>query len=511
MEDLILPEPIGLQSEWLESPKSRKVCRIGRRGSKTRFALIAAVAGHGPGEDGARKFPGIAEGVDVVWVAQDYPNLIRVVWQEEIIPRMGHLSWCTLHKSAPYTAAINGKGTLHLVSAEAINGIRGLGKKVGGVIIDEAAWLDLEAALQDVILAILLDNGGWLIIMSTTNAGPDGNTLKRLPSYFNVICTQVRAGERSDEWVEFYGTAFENPVISDQAIRELIAEYPPDSPKLKQEVYAELLVAGVGLALSELDAAIHIVPRYTLPSHWTQFGGFDWGFNHPWCFGWYAADEDGNIVKIESISGRESQKEQIHDTVSKIVPLKHLRTIIAGHDIFFRKGRAIGFQGPTIAEYLITQGWRLQQADARPGSRAKGLDNFRNYIHHTHEQPPRFTLLDTEGNRACLTQLQSMQLDPKDLEDALKIDADSSGKGGDDYYDETRMALSSRPCKARVPGGDIRDHKQLDRAIPIKVKDGKFVKPERPPKTIEEMVEWAARRQRGSDRTPLIQRTPTRR
>src|SRR5882724_3792564 len=229
IEKLVLPEPIGLQPQWLDSPASRKVVRVGRRGSKTRFALIAAIAGHGPGEDGNRMFPGIAQGGDVIWVAQDYPNLTRVVWQEELKPRLGHLPWCTLTAHPP-TAKINGKGTLHLVSAEAINGIRGMGSNVVGIIIDEAAWLDLENALQDVILAILLDNNGWLIIMSTTNAGPDGNTLKRVPSYFNVICTQIRAGERGPEWVEFHGTAFDNPVISDAAINELIAEYSPDSP-----------------------------------------------------------------------------------------------------------------------------------------------------------------------------------------------------------------------------------------------------------------------------------------
>jgi hypothetical protein len=103
-----------------------------------------------------------------------------------------------------------------------------------------------------------------------------------------------------------------------------------------------------------------------------------------------------------------------------------------------------------------------------------------------------------------------MQLDPLDREDALKVDADRNGKGGDDDYDETRMALSSRPCKARVAASE-RDLKQPHRAIPIHVKDGKVVKHERPPKTLDEMVEWAARRKIGTDRTPVIQRTPVRR
>lgn len=455
VDDLILPEPIGLQPEWLASPKPRKVLRVGRRGTKTRFALLAATVGHGDGKDGAKLLPGILEGGDVVWVAQDYPNLLRVAWKEELKPRFGHLSWATLSEQH-HTVSIPKLGTLHLISAEAIDGIRGMGKNVRGIIVDEAAHLDLEGALLDVLLPVCLDNNGWLVLMSTTNAGPDGNSAKRVPSYFNLICEQIRAGQRSEDWVEFTGTAFDNPTISPQAIRELIEEYPPDSPKLKQEVFAELLVAGVGLALPKIDRAHHIVPRYAIPSHWTQFGALDWGFNHPWVFGWYAGDEDGNIVKVDTIWGREDLPDEIATTIRQSgAPITHARFVIhAGHDIFTHKGRAIGFKGPTIAEKLRLQGLKVIEASI---SRVLGLDNLRAYTdwadpspEHPHGKTSRFTMMETAGNLRCLAQLQSMQIDPKDMEDALKIDADSAGRGGDDSYDETRYGLMSRPILAKA-------------------------------------------------------------
>lgn len=484
------------------------------------MAMIAAFAGHGEGEFGAKQFPGILQGKDVVWVAQDYPNLSTVMWREEFIPRFKHLPYVSMNENQ-HLISIKGLGTLYLRPETAINGIRGIGKNLGGVILDEAAFYDLESSLIKVILPALLDNGGWLMIMSTTNADNDGAKSEtgtpRTPSYFNIICEQIRAGKRGPEWQEFTGTAFDNPRLNEQAINELIAEYTPGSADLEQEVFAKLLTGGVGKALPLLNAKAHIVPAYKIPDHWPQFGGFDWGFNHPWVFGWYASDEDGNIVKIDTIHGREEQKEQIHTQVAQAVPLRQLRSIIAGADIFFRKGRAIGFQGPTIAEYLISQSWRLVQADVRPGSRAKGLDNLRNYVYYEEDEDgavirePRLTFMDTAGNRHCMAQMQAMQLDPLDREDALKVDADRNGKGGDDDYDETRMALSSRPCKARGPQQGVPDHKQPNRAAPVQVKDGKLVKTERPPKTIEEMVEWAARRQNGNGRLPHIQRSPTRR
>src|SRR5437773_1530513 len=144
--DLTLPEPIGSQPEWLNSSASRKVLRVGRRGSKTRFAMLAAIAGHGPGAPDDPLFPGILHGGDVLWVAVDYPQLTTVLWKEELVPRFGNVSWATLN-SNEHTLSVHGMGTLFLRSSEALRGVRGMGKNLKGVIIDEAAHFHLEGAL----------------------------------------------------------------------------------------------------------------------------------------------------------------------------------------------------------------------------------------------------------------------------------------------------------------------------------------------------------------------------
>jgi hypothetical protein len=53
--------------------------------------------------------------------------------------------------------------------------------------------------------------------------------------------------------------------------------------------------------------------------------------------------------------------------------------------------------------------------------------------------------MDTPNNRACFTQFTRMQLDPDNPEDALKINADAAGRGGDDFYDCGRYGLMARP------------------------------------------------------------------
>lgn len=135
---LELPEPIGLQPLWLTSDAPRKVLRVGRRGSKTRFAMVAGIAGHGPGAPAEPMFPGILHGGDVLWVAVDYPQLSTVLWREELVPRFGDKSWATLNQQ-DHTLSIDGLGTLFLRSSEALRGVRGMGKNLRGIIIDEAA------------------------------------------------------------------------------------------------------------------------------------------------------------------------------------------------------------------------------------------------------------------------------------------------------------------------------------------------------------------------------------
>lgn len=488
--------------------------RVGRRGSKTRFALLAAIAGHGPGwEDGRPQLPGILQGGDVIWIAQDYPNLTRVVWREEIIPRFAHLPWAKLNER-DHALAIPGLGTLYLASAEAIHGIRGMGRNVRGIIVDEAAWLALRTALLDVILPVLLDNQGWLIIMSTTNAGSDGGYddtgAPQSPSYFNVLCSEIRGDKRSGDWQEFTGTAFDNPTLSPTAIEELIREYPPDSPQLKQEIFAELLETGIGLALPGLNESTHLLPAFSPPDHWPQFAAFDWGFYHPWSLGIYCVDEDGAIYKRDTITGRLDLPEAL-DAKARTAGLdvKRMR-VFAGGDIWRYRLKKGEFAGPTVSEELQKLGWQLIPAN---DARVAGLNNLRRYTHIDPDRPdipPRFRWMDTPGNRACLAQCARMPLDPDKPEDALKVDADASGRGGDDLYDETRYGLMSRPIAANSGDDDFKA-KVPHRARAWTVdEDGHAVPHEPPPKTVEDLADILAGKAGRHDtvRTPARQIVP---
>lgn len=490
---LVLPEPIGKQPAILNSPKTRKVLRFGRRGTKTRTDFLAAVCGHGPGwQDNQPTLPGILQGGDVVWVSSDYPNLITVAWNELIVPRFGHLPWATLNKNE-HTLTVHGLGTLYLRPETAIGGIRGMGSKLSGVIGDEAAHWNVGAALKEVILPALLDNRGWLILSSTTNLGWDGNAERQLPSYFNRICEEIRAGERGPEWEEWTGTAYDNPSLDPAGIDDLVSEYDQESVEFKQEVLAELLRGGAGLALPYATAALLVKP-FAIPSHWARFGAFDWGYNHPYSFGAFAKSPDGIVYLTHRVSNRHRDPDQIAADVRQAIDVKELAYIVGGSDCW-NEDHSKGMKVKSVAEQLLPFGWNLvpvKQDGKNP--RMQRLANLRTLCGRPAQGtqpavPPTFRIFDTPEGRTVLRALGGTLLDPNAPETPLKVDADHKGQGGDDDYDMVSYGVSAR---IQAPGEPATDTEKLpDRAVPLadRIEGGKLVPVPKPPQTIEELLD----------------------
>lgn len=215
--------------------------------------------------------------------------------------------------------------------------------------------------------------------------------------------------------------------------------------------------AGLGLALPMIRREKHLVKPFRVPSNWFTWGAFDWGFSHPFSFGYYAANEDGRVWKIDTITGRMLQPHEINTTIRSQMrengyDLENLRYIACGLDVW-ADHKARGENVPTIAERLFEWGWKVVPANI---SRIAGLNNLRTYLSWENVFPdgtndaPYLMFMDTPRNRECLTVLESLAVDEDNPEDAQKLDADQFGRGGDDMYDETRYAMASRPQPART-------------------------------------------------------------
>jgi hypothetical protein len=418
---------------------------------------------------------GIIHGWDVVWLAQDYPNLVTVVWNEIIEPRFKHLPFVETNENE-HRLEFPGLGSLYLRSAEAVAGVRGIGSRIIGVIIDEAAWLDLEDALKNVILATLLDNDGWLILMSTTNGGDDGNAAKRIPSYFNIICQEIIDGKRPG-WEMFHGTAADNPRISPAAFAAFVAEYEPGSASLLQEVYAELIVGGAGLSFPTLEKSRHLVKPFPIPPHWPIFGAFDWGYGHPFAFGLLTIDETSRVLLVDSVHGRKLEPHDQADRVRSMLRNPKLWAdrkpripprIYAGHDCWADR-KARGEIVPTIAAEFLEAGLVLIKASI---SRVAGANNCRRYFRWKFpagddaqsviERRPLFQIMETEENLRVWNCLTTRVNDPDHPEDVIKTDANpDTGLGGDDDYDMVRYGLASRPIAAKAPKEPANEHQDV--------------------------------------------------
>lgn len=310
--------PLAHQTRIIASAKSRKVLRAGRRFGKTRALWYAALLGHGPDKKHWRMRPdgsidqwegplfrGIAQGKDVVWVVPDFSQG-RILWFEEVRPRLGDCKVVKLNEST-HRVTFPGGVSFWLASAEAIEAVRGAGSRLGGVIVDEAAKMDLGYALRGVILPALLDNNGWLMVASTTNAAKDGDKKWPTgPSYFNRLCEVLNGAPKQSmgfsdafdlsKWEEFYGTAYDNLKLSPEAVLELETMYPEGSVDHAQEIHARLGATPAGVAFPEWrDDLIRTAPDFRAPDGWKSEVGMDWGFSSPGWAGYHQFGPDGRI------------------------------------------------------------------------------------------------------------------------------------------------------------------------------------------------------------------------
>lgn len=210
--------------------------------------------------------------------------------------------------------------------------------------------------------------------------------------------------------------------------------------------------AGTLTPLSCLRSNKHLIAPFDPPAHWVQFGAFDWGYQHPWSFGWYTVDEDGTIYKLKTITGRHMPIHKIHEhIVAAGVPLEKLQYVAAGRDLWHVQ-KARGENTPTLAEQFADLG--LYQMVPANVDRVAGLHNLGEYLLWDTTGPnglegePALYFVEEPGNIACMDQMKALVPDPKNPEDVLKQDADEFGEGGDDSYDETRYAVASRPKRA---------------------------------------------------------------
>jgi hypothetical protein len=265
---IVLQQPLPHQVRELAVPSRFKAWCWGRRTGKSRGCVVAGTIGHGERTATGFSLPGAVSGGDVVWLAPDYPQA-TTIWNETFVPRFSGIDGIRVVNDTHDIELPNG-GAIRLRSSENVNAVRGSGERLMGVILDEFAHhARAEYVWRSVVRPALMDNGAWAIWPSTPKRG----------SFFNERCLKIRRGEQTGPWHLSQMDARANTRIQPDEFAALVEEYPAESDELREEVFAELLEGGAGLAFPEFDRSVHTSPDRRMPLGWRYCAGLDWGYS----------------------------------------------------------------------------------------------------------------------------------------------------------------------------------------------------------------------------------------
>lgn len=209
-----------------------------------------------------------------------------------------------------------------------------------------------------------------------------------------------------------------------------------------------------GQYFQEISRDVHFIDPFDIPRHWNRFGAYDYGYNHPAAFGWFANDSDGNTYLYRELVRAGMRVDEFAREVNSHGDTSNLYPIVAGHDCWATKRNTInahqGHNPPTIAEEFQSHGINLKQAII---DRIQGASQLRSYLAWQNRPPvnkPRFYIFKTcPITFDCVSR---MIHDPDRVEDVLKVDAtEGDPNSGDDAYDMARYGLMSRPLISEVP------------------------------------------------------------
>lgn len=152
-----------------------------------------------------------------------------------------------------------------------------------------------------------------LVVFSTTNphgAGHNwvkalfidlaepGKIIRTVSEVFNPRTKQKEEVTRTR--CHLFGSYKENRYLAPEYIATLDAETDPNKRKAWLEGDWDIVAGG---ALDDVwDKAIHVLPRFKVPSNWRIDRSMDWGSSHPFSVGWWC-EANGEEVTIETLNG----------------------------------------------------------------------------------------------------------------------------------------------------------------------------------------------------------------
>lgn len=268
----------------------------------------------------------------------------------------------------------------------------------------------------------------------TGNPGGIGhNWVKRI-----FINKQFQGDEIPEDFGFLQAKVYDNKILMDSDPKYV--ERLQGSPEHLRKAYLDgdwNIFAGQ--AFPELSTATHIIQPFTLPPNTKYFFSFDPGYNHPFAFIVFAMVPEGTLYVTNYITGRLMMTREIAE---KIRELNLKGEIYSGQDLWY-PGRG---GGKSLLDEFMENG-----IDAQHGyhwiraktDRIRGVQAVRKYVNPKGYSDNKPRVFFFSNAQPVYDTVASMQIDPKNPEDVVKVDA-LDGVGGDDLYDAFRYGVMSR-------------------------------------------------------------------
>lgn len=292
---------------------------------------------------------------------------------------------------------------------------------------------------------------------------PAGVPVKKSATVFNPRTQRKETITKSR--VRIFGSYKENRFLPPEYVLEL--ESIRDINKRKAWLWGDWDIVAGGAFDDVWEAAVHVLPRFVVPSTWRIDRSFDWGSTHPFSVGWWAEANGeealmqdgstfcpprGTLIRIAEWYGTEEIGRNLGLKMSaKKIALginEYEKTL---HDLGWIKTRVLA--GPadnqirdvkeedvdTIELKFAKEGVLWEKSDKSPGSRKNGLQLARERLEASLDnEGPGLYFMD--NCRASIGILPTLPRDEDNLDD---VDTDAE----DHIWDDIRyrvLASSNR-------------------------------------------------------------------
>jgi len=225
---------------------------------------------------------------------------------------------------------------------------------------------------------------------------------------------------------------FDNPYLAESGDYEAMLLSLPEHQR-RQLLEGDWDVAE-GAAFPEFNRKVHVVEPFKIPSSWAKFRACDYGYGSYSAVVWFAITPAEQLVVYREL---QVSKVLAVDLADRILQLEEedgrMQYGVLDSSLWHKRGDT----GPSLAEQMIIRGCRWRPSDRSKGSRISG----KNEIHRRLQvdeftQEPRLVFFNTCTE--CISQIPSLPLDKKNLED---VDTNAM----DHMYDALRYGIMPRP------------------------------------------------------------------